>query len=478
MVQHPIPLKIRFFYGAGGAAYATKEAAYISFILLFYTQILGLDAAVTGVVLAIGVLWDAITDPLVGAYSDKLQSRLGRRHFPMAVAILPMGLGFIGLFSPPDFISDTTYLLACWLLFWSLWVRSFVTLFSIPHLALATEITNNYENRSEVLGARLACMFTASVLLPALAFAFVFVEENGIDGRFIEENYYYYGIISCVLVWLVATTTVIGTRQYAKNSAVEKELNSKTSLAMMWQDLKLTLDNQLFRALIAFEIPFAMAYGVLISLNMFAWTYFWQFSAAQISILLSVPSLVAILMVMFSLRPLSKRWEKHQQVKFSMWILFLNCLWLYPLRLTDLIPSTSESLSFTLNLMVMLIFMYFFLLRSINVQSITVDVTDLHLLRHGQLQEGSFLSIINFCQKFAAIFGPIYGGFVLNYIGLENQLKPSQVAYDSQVDLIIGMGIGVIPLTLLSLYLGNKIFFPRKEVLLIQSALEEKKIAI
>ena len=280
------------------------------------------------------------------------------------------------------------------------------------------------------------------------------------------------------MVWLVATTTVIGTRQYAKNSAVEKELNSKTSLAMMWQDLKLTLDNQLFRALIAFEIPFAMAYGVLISLNMFAWTYFWQFSAAQISILLSVPSLVAILMVMFSLRPLSKRWEKHQQVKFSMWILFLNCLWLYPLRLTDLIPSTSESLSFTLNLMVMLIFMYFFLLRSINVQSITVDVTDLHLLRHGQLQEGSFLSIINFCQKFAAIFGPIYGGFVLNYIGLENQLKPSQVAYDSQVDLIIGMGIGVIPLTLLSLYLGNKIFFPREEVLLIQSALEEKKIAI
>ena len=105
MAQHPIPFKTRFFYGAGGAAYATKEAAYISFILLFYTQILGLDAAVTGVVLAIGVLWDAITDPLVGAYSDKLKSRLGRRHFPMAVAVLPMGLGFIGLFSPPSFVA-------------------------------------------------------------------------------------------------------------------------------------------------------------------------------------------------------------------------------------------------------------------------------------------------------------------------------------------------------------------------------------
>ena len=67
---------------------------------------------------------------------------------------------------------------------------------------------------------------------------------------------------------------------------------------------------------------------------------------------------------------------------------------------------------------------------------------------------------------------------MLNYIGLENQLEPSQVAYDNQIDLIIGMGIGVIPLTLLSLYLVNKIFFPREEVLSIQSALEVKKIAL
>ena len=478
MAQQAIPLKTRFFYGAGGAAYATKEAAYISFILLFYTQILGLDATITGLVLAIGVLWDAITDPLVGAYSDRLKSRLGRRHFPMSVAIVPMGVGFIGLFSPPSFVSDSTSLLPCWLLFWSLWVRSFVTLFSIPHLALATEITSDYENRSEILGARLACMFMASVLLPALAFAFLFVEKNGIDGRFIKENYFYYGVISCVLVWLVATTTVVGTRQYAKNSTAEKDLNSKANVTKIWQDLKLTLDNQIFRALIAFEIPFSMAYGALISLNMFAWTYFWQFGAAEISILLSVPSLVAILMVMVTLRPLGKRWEKHQQIKFSMWILFLNCLWLYPLRLTDLVPSTSENLSFILNLMAMLIFMYFFLLRSINIQSITVDVTDLHLLRHGQLQEGSFLSIINFCQKVAAIFGPIYGGIALAFIELENLLVPSQITYKMQIDLIIAMGIGVIPLTLLSLYLGNKIFFPREEVVSIQSALKAKKITL
>mgnify|MGYP001175800890 CR=1 FL=1 len=471
-----VSFRTRFFYGAGGAAYAAKEAAYISFILLFYTQVLTLNATITGIVLAIGVLWDAITDPLVGAYSDRVKSRLGRRHLPMTIAIIPIGIGFLGLFSPPTVVSSSSYLLPCWLLFWTLWVRSFVTLFSIPHLALATEITSDYQDRSQVLGARLASMFGTSVLLPALAFAFIFVEKNGIDGRFIKENYAYYGALSCLLAWIVTTTTVLGTQRYAKDSRHERDLNSDSSLAKLWQDLTLTLDNQVFRSLIAFEIPFSMAYGVLISLNMFAWTYFWKFSATQVSIMLSLPSLIAIVMVMFSLKPLSRRWEKHQQVRFAMWVLFLNCLWLYPLRLTELIPSTAETLSFVLNLLAMFVFMYFFLLRSINVQSITVDVTDLHLLRHGQLQEGSFLSIINFCQKFAAIFGPIYGGMALDFIGLENQTAPNAIAHTTQIDLVLAMGIGVLPLTLLSLYLGTKIFLSRAQVESIQSALKARKL--
>jgi hypothetical protein len=42
------PLAVRLSFGAGGAVYAVKEAAYTMFVLLFYTQVLGLNGSLTG----------------------------------------------------------------------------------------------------------------------------------------------------------------------------------------------------------------------------------------------------------------------------------------------------------------------------------------------------------------------------------------------------------------------------------------------
>lgn len=43
-----LTLTNRLSYGLGGAVYAIKEAAYIMFVLLFYTQVLGLSGTATG----------------------------------------------------------------------------------------------------------------------------------------------------------------------------------------------------------------------------------------------------------------------------------------------------------------------------------------------------------------------------------------------------------------------------------------------
>ena len=91
----------RIAYGVGGGVFAIKEAAYAIFILLFYTQVLGLSGSITGMVIALSLVWDGISDPLVGSWSDRLRSRYGRRHPFMVYSTLRLALGFIGLFSPP-----------------------------------------------------------------------------------------------------------------------------------------------------------------------------------------------------------------------------------------------------------------------------------------------------------------------------------------------------------------------------------------
>ncbi len=156
--------------------YAVKESAYTMFILLFYTQVLGLSGTITGLIIGLSLVWDGLSDPLIGVLSDRWVSRFGRRHPLMLASAIPAGLGFIGLFQPPTSILEYEYLLAGWLLFWSLWVRTFITGFAIPHLALSAEITSDYNERTRILGARMGGLFLCVVLLPAVALTLIFQE--------------------------------------------------------------------------------------------------------------------------------------------------------------------------------------------------------------------------------------------------------------------------------------------------------------
>ena len=100
----------------GSINFAIKDAAFAMFVLLFYKQVLGLSGSLTGLAIFISVLWDAVSDPLVGAWSDRLHTRWGRRHPMLLAGALPLGLSFVMLFHPPDFVLGTQWPLFGWLL--------------------------------------------------------------------------------------------------------------------------------------------------------------------------------------------------------------------------------------------------------------------------------------------------------------------------------------------------------------------------
>lgn len=458
---------------------AAKEAAYTMFILLFYTQVLGLSGTVTGLIIAVSLIWDGVSDPLVGSLSDRLRSRYGRRHPFMALSILPLGLGFVGLFSPPQVVIDSSALLATWLLFWSLWVRTFVTTFTIPHLALSAEITTDYHDRTQVLGARMGLMFLFAVLLPAAALVLVFPEHNGIDGRFEQSRYPLYGMLSCAVVWVMATLSTVGTRHHIRPEAAGPGTASgeRTTLLALLRDLWRTLGNRNFRWLIGYDVAATSAYGVISSLNMLAWTFFWEFSALQISIILSLPTLLAVLLAAVTLGPLGRRLSKQRLVQLSLLGLILNCLWLYPLQMLELLPTDSEQLVFALNFVFMLLFMYLFMLRIVNSTSIVADLTDEHELDHGVRQEAGFFSVINFVSKMATVAGPLYGGLALDIIGLETGMRPGEVPQETLQGLVYALGLGVIPALLLALWIISRIRTSQAQVEAVQAKIAARRRA-
>ena len=89
------------WYGVGQAAEGIKNYSFAVFLLFYFNQVLGLSGTLCGVALAVALAFDAITDPLAGTLSDRLDSRWGRRHPFMYAAAVPLGLFFALLFTPP-----------------------------------------------------------------------------------------------------------------------------------------------------------------------------------------------------------------------------------------------------------------------------------------------------------------------------------------------------------------------------------------
>ena len=65
-----------FSFGFGQLAEAIKNSGFNVFLLFYYNQVLGVSATLTSVALAIALMFDAVSDPLVGSFSDKLMYSL------------------------------------------------------------------------------------------------------------------------------------------------------------------------------------------------------------------------------------------------------------------------------------------------------------------------------------------------------------------------------------------------------------------
>jgi MFS family permease len=72
----------RLVYGFGSVAFGVKDNGFSYFLLLYYSQAIGLDSRLVGLAITIALVFDAFADPLIGYWSDNLRSRWGRRHWP------------------------------------------------------------------------------------------------------------------------------------------------------------------------------------------------------------------------------------------------------------------------------------------------------------------------------------------------------------------------------------------------------------
>ena len=169
------------------------------YLMKFATDVLLIAPAAMGFIFGISRLWDAVTDPLVGYFSDRTRTRLGRRRPWILASVLPIGLAFFMLWSPPDALGDRA--LVAWMAVGVFLFYSAMTIVIVPHTSLGAELSDSYHERTRIFGVRHPSWSLGS--LAAIGGMTLLIGASSPRDRAMELSVVASLVTGALLIWLV-----------------------------------------------------------------------------------------------------------------------------------------------------------------------------------------------------------------------------------------------------------------------------------
>ena len=434
--------RTKLFYALGAIAFGVKDNGFNVFLLLYYNQVLGLPAGLAGTALVIALFVDAFIDPLVGYLSDNLHSRWGRRHPFMYAAAVPVAVAYGLLWNPPHLGQQALFL---YLLFGTILVRTLITCYEIPSAALAAEITDDYDQRTAYISLRWFSGATGGLFVGLFALRFLMVPTAQHPvGTLNPEGYRLYGLLAAAIMLVAILASSLGTHRaipYLRAPPPKARLSLLENLRRMGQ----TLANRSALVLVGCGFIWAIATGMLGTLGLYLQTYFWGFSAQQISAI-GLGTFVAYVLSLLSTSWLAKRWGKKAAaiVGGIGWIILGPLpIWL---RLWGFFPAEDSPWLIPVYMAFSIAHTAIGVVSAMSIGSMMADVSEDAELRTGRRSEGLLFSANAFIAKATSGVGLFVSGALLVFVNFPAHAQPHHVAQDvlNRLALTYSIGLAVL----------------------------------
>jgi GPH family glycoside/pentoside/hexuronide:cation symporter len=162
VVEGRVPLRTILAYTAPPLGLGFMFFLVSLYMMKYSTDVLLISPAAIGTIFGLSRIWDAISDPLAGYYSDRTNSRLGRRRPWMLAAIVPIGVSYILMWNPPAGFQGGP--LVVWMAAAVFGFYTAMTIIVVPHTSLGAELTQDYHDRTRIFGIRHLCWGGGSLL--------------------------------------------------------------------------------------------------------------------------------------------------------------------------------------------------------------------------------------------------------------------------------------------------------------------------
>ena len=466
----PLSLRTKLAFGVGSIAEGAIYIAFNTWNFLFYNHVLGLSGTLCGLAVTISLLIDAVADPVVGSLSDRLRSRLGRRHPFLYATALPLAVTFYCLYVPPAALSGFSLFL--WFTLFSTLHRVAMTLYHVPHLALGAELTVDYRERSIVMGYNAIFQVAGGAGAAFLGWS-RFARLPG--GTSVRDNYVGVALgvaaISAVAILVCAHFTRDQIPRLAQPSRARR-----FSLRELFAEIGECLRNRNYRNLLLGFLLLGAMLGVRETLDSYTGLFFWQLPEKSLR-LFGLVSPPAYLLAFVLIAGLHRRFEKRQTIIGAASLTAIAAITPISLRLLGLFPANGAP-----SLMKVLLSFYFLVylgiaLLTISVLSALADVADEHELTTGRRQEGIFYAARTLFNKISSGAGHIIAGLGIDFIHFPKAAKPGEVPDQILFELgVLNGPLAVLP-AVLAIFFYAHYHIDRKRHAEIHRALAERRQA-
>lgn len=206
-------------YGSGDIAGNVVYALLSSFVMIYLTNTVGLNARIVGTLIAVSKLFDGVTDVLFGSLIDKTHSKMGKARPWMLYGYFGCALCLVAIFFIPADMGDFAKY-AWFFIAYTLLNAVFYTANNIAYSALTALITKNSAERVQMGSIRFMFAFGTSLLIQSITVGLVRFFGGGAAGwRTVAVLYTIVGVVS-------NTLSVLSVRELSPEELAEDEGNA------------------------------------------------------------------------------------------------------------------------------------------------------------------------------------------------------------------------------------------------------------
>ena len=352
----------------------------------------------------------------------------------MFAALLPFSICLYFLFSPPDLDQGAMFL---WLVVFALGTRFLFSFYAVPWNALFAEMSDNYQERSELLAWRFAVGWIVGITFTFVMYSVAFAATEAYpQGQLNPASYQTFAIMLASTVFVAGVVTTWLTLDQVKYLPQPRADHRRLSYSALREELRLAFGNRDFRILFIAVLASGVISGTNKSMEVYMLTYFWGFTgeALRWMSLAFIGGLIAFLTVV----PLQKAFDKkHLLIACSLGVIVVTAAPV-TLRLLDVLPPNGSSELLAVVVIMMTILGYLGTVGLIMFASMVADTVDVQEYDTGLRQEGLFNSAVAFSSKVTTAGGILVAGLLIDFVvGMPEAATPELVTED----MILRIGV-------------------------------------